>query len=210
MAIYIDSADRYVVEPLLRLGIFRGITTNPTILKKSHLAQDDLRVVYDWATGAGAEQVFMQTRGVDTAEIYDSALKLLDIGNRVVVKIPCVTNGLVAARKLANEGADILLTAVYSPVQALICKELQCWGIAPYVGRIIDNGIDGIRKVSDMVRILNDSTCHVVAASIRSVDILAQLAASGVQDFTVSPDVLAEALDLPESIQALKEFEQSS
>lgn len=209
MAIYIDSADRDIVEPLLKRGFFDGITTNPSILKKSGLTQKDLHDLYGWSVDAGAEKVFMQTRGVELTEIYDSASSLLDIGSRVIVKIPCVLNGLVVAEKLTAKKKNVLLTAVYHPVQALFAKELDCWGIAPYVGRMTDNGLDGINCTGEMVKILRETKCHVLAASIRSIDDWSRLAALGVQDFTVSPVILTEALNLPESVEAVKIFEKS-
>lgn len=207
MAIYIDSAERDEVEKLLSIGIFKGVTTNPTLLRKSGLQQNDLHDFYKWAVAAGSEHVFMQTRGFNKEQIYSSALRLLEIGSRVIVKIPCVSDGIKVANKLVQEGANILLTAVYHPVQAQIGNAIKCWGIAPYVGRMTDNGVDGIDYTVKMAEILKNTDCQVLAASIRDINQWAILAAKGISSFTISPSVINEALDLQDSTNALINFE---
>jgi transaldolase len=50
--LYLDSADQKSVEPLLKTGLFKGVTTNPVILQKSNLTNNDLPQIYRWVSAA--------------------------------------------------------------------------------------------------------------------------------------------------------------
>lgn len=207
MGLYIDSAVRHEVEPLLALGVFSGVTTNPTILHRAGLAQDAHREVYEWMVNAGAGEVFFQARGVDRATLHSEGSALARIGDRVVVKLPATPDGIAAAVDIVGEGAPVLLTAVYHPAQAILAREVGARYIAPYVGRMTDQGRDGVRSVATMVDILRGSTCRILAASLRSADDISILAASGVPDFTLSTQVCEEVLADELTVKAAQEFE---
>ena len=63
MRLYLDTADRGAAESLLATGLFAGVTTNPTILRRASKGVGDLREIYRWATAAGAREVFLQAWG---------------------------------------------------------------------------------------------------------------------------------------------------
>lgn len=207
MTLYVDSADADAVPPLLATGLFAGITTNPTILARSELGQDDLPDVYEWATAAGARTVFMQALGTDRDQLLDSGRGLRSIGDRVAVKVPATRAGASAARALADEGTSVLLTAVYHAAQALLAEAAGSHFIAPYVGRMTDNGRDGIAEAVRMRTILADGSTRVLAASLRSIDDIAALSAGGVQDFAIPVLLCEELLADPLTVEAAANFE---
>jgi hypothetical protein len=51
---YVDTADRDDAEPLLRSGLFYGITTNPTLLDSTGVKVSELDDFYAWAVDCGA------------------------------------------------------------------------------------------------------------------------------------------------------------
>lgn len=209
MALYIDSANRALVEGLLEVGIFSGITTNPTILERSGVAQDSHPEVYRWADAAGARDIFLQARGEDAKTLVDVGLRLASLGPSVIVKLPATKAGITATEKLVAAGHRTLVTAVYHPAQALLAQAAGAEFIAPYVGRMTDHRRDGLASTAQMAQILQGSRCRVLAASLRSLDEVANLAAAGVPDFTMS-ETLCEALladDL--TIKATKAFEDA-
>lgn len=61
MRLYLDTADRPLAEPLLRTGLFWGVTTNPLLLQAAGLKTAQLPEFYAWATGLGAKEVFFQS-----------------------------------------------------------------------------------------------------------------------------------------------------
>jgi TalC/MipB family fructose-6-phosphate aldolase len=207
MTLYVDSADRSALEPLLETGLFAGIATNPTLLARAGLDQDGLASFYAWAVERGAGTVFMQTLGSTPGDVVDSGRRLREIGEGVVVKVPATRAGLTAARMLADEGVPVLLTAVYHPTQALLAVAAGAHFIAPYVGRMNDNGRDGVGSAGLIHRISAEAGVRVLVASLRSVDDVAALAGAGVPDFALNPELAALMLADELTDRAAAEFE---
>src|SRR5690606_9852355 len=167
MTFYIDSADRELIEELWPTGIFRGVTTNPTILSRSGLGQDDLPALYTWLTDLGVDTFYAQVLGTTADAMLTSAATLLGLGP-VVVKVPATAAGFQVARKLVADGVRVLLTAVYHPVQAVAARDLGIQGVAPYVGRMTDAGRDGLGAVALMQQAIGSEPTRILAASLRS------------------------------------------
>lgn len=206
MAFYIDSADRDLIVDLWSTGVFAGVTTNPTILSRAGLAQADLPDLYGWVRDRGIETFYAQVLGTSTAEMLASARSLQELGP-LIVKVPAAPAGLAAARALVRDGVETLLTAVYHPVQALLARDLGAQGVAPYVGRMTDAGRDGVQGVIRMQRAIGSEPTRILAASLRSADDVAALAAAGVPDFTLGPAVARAIIADELTLKAVADFE---
>ncbi len=209
MTFYIDSADRELIEELWPTGIFRGVTTNPTILSRSGLGQDDLPALYTWLTDLGVDTFYAQVLGTTADAMLTSAARLLELGP-VVVKVPATAAGFQVARKLVADGVRVLLTAVYHPVQAVAARDLGIQGVAPYVGRMTDAGRDGLGAVALMQQAIGSEPTRILAASLRSLDDVATLAAAGVPDFTLGASVARALVEDELTQRAVAEFEAAA
>ncbi|MEU8270967.1 transaldolase family protein [Sphaerisporangium sp. NPDC049002] len=229
MTLYVDSAERSAVEPLLATGLFAGVTTNPALLARAGLTQADLPAVFAWATGAGAGHVFMQTLGTTGGEIVTAGRRIRGLGPEAVVKIPATREGLSAARVLSDEDVPVLVTAVHHATQALLADAAGARFIAPYVGRMTDQGRDGVAETIQMHRILSEGRTReltgpgtrevpgpgtltgpgtrVLAASLRSREDVAALAAAGVPDFALSAPLCEALLADEPTVAAAGQFE---
>lgn len=204
--LYLDSADLEAIRPLAETGVFVGVTTNPTILKKAGKGYQDIEKLDKTFVGLGLTERFYQAVGTTQTELVESAYRILDLGPGVCVKVPAVGDGLRAAYQLA--GNPILLTAVYHPTQALLAETLDVDWIAPYVGRMDDLDGKGVENTALMAYHLEDTDVGILAASIRSVDVLNQLMAVGVHDFTISTDLATKLITQPSAAEAWRVFEQ--
>ncbi len=209
MTFYIDSADRSLIEELWSTGVFGGVTTNPTILSRSGLSQADLTDLYAWLSGLGVQTFYAQVVGRTTEEMLTSAAHLRGLG-RVIVKVPATAAGYRAAGQLVADGAEVLLTAVYHPVQALLARDVGIQGVAPYVGRMTDAGRPGVEAVTQMQQAIGTEPTRILAASLRSADDVARLAAAGVPDFTVGEKVARAMLADELTLRAVDEFEAAA
>jgi TalC/MipB family fructose-6-phosphate aldolase len=207
VALYIDSADRAHVEELLAVGVFTGVTTNPTILERAGVPQDSQPEIYRWAAAAGAQEIFFQARGDDESTLVRAGVALAALGPRVIVKLPATRAGIAATAELASRGLRTLVTAVYHPAQALLARAAGAAFIAPYVGRMTDQGRDGLLNSAKMAQTLEGSDCRVIAASLRSLDDVAALAAAGVPDFTLSAPLCDALLADDLTVAAAQAFE---
>jgi transaldolase len=207
--LYIDSADRPLIAELWGSGVFAGVTTNPTILDRAGLGQREVPELYAWLTDLGVGTVFVQVLGRTRDEMLRAAEELRSMGP-VTVKIPATAEGLSAAGVLVGEGAQVLLTAVYHPVQALMARDCGIQGVAPYVGRMTDAGRDGVASVIAMQQAIGREPTRILAASLRSGDDIAGLAAAGVPDFTLGGPLARAVLDDELTSRAVEEFESAA
>jgi TalC/MipB family fructose-6-phosphate aldolase len=209
VALYIDSADRPLIAELWGSGVFAGVTTNPTILDRAGLGQREVPELYAWLTDLGVGTVFLQVLGRNRDDMLRAAEELRSLGP-VTVKIPATAAGLSAAGVLVDEGAQVLLTAVYHPVQALMARDRGIQGVAPYVGRMTDAGRDGVASVIAMQQAIGVEPTRILAASLRSGDDITRLAAAGVPDFTLGAPLARAVLDDELTCQAVEEFESAA
>lgn len=210
MRLYLDSADEAAVCDLLGVGIFTGVTTNPTLMEQSGLRYEQVPSFYSAVVDAGASEVFFQAAGGTSAAFEAHGRELASVGARVVVKVPATRAGLSAAAQLAGSGVAVLVTAVYTVAQAVAAGRLGARYIAPYVGRMTDAGRDGIAVVADMQRALRGSGTEVLAASIRTVDVIDALAVAGIDTVSIGPAVAASMLSDESTDSAARTFERAA
>jgi TalC/MipB family fructose-6-phosphate aldolase len=206
VALYIDAADRRLISELWSSGIFAGVTTNPTILDRAGLGQRDVPDLYAWLRDLGVGTVYLQVVGRTRDEMLRCAEAYRALGP-VTVKVPATAAGFSTAGVLVQEGVQVLLTAVYHPVQALMARDCGIQGVAPYVGRMTDSGRDGIASVVAMQRAIGTQPTRILAASLRSADDIGRLAAAGVPDFTLGGPLAQAVLDDELTRAAVDEFE---
>lgn len=212
MRFYIDSADITRIEPLLKTGVFHGVTTNPLILRRDGVPLGRLPDLADRLLSLGAREIFLQSWGGSAAALYSNGCRLASLDGRVVVKVPATRDGLEACLKLAGKGIRTCVTAVFSSFQPLLAVSVGASYIAPYLGRLNDAGRDGHAVIAGMSDALRNmlSPCEILAASIRGLDDAARLAQNGIRCMTLSP-ALAEGLFCePLTIDAARAFEEAA
>ena len=204
--LYLDSADRAQLAPLLATGLFAGVTTNPTILHRAGLGPADLPELLAWAREHGVTRFYAQATGRTVGEWRDSVARIAELGDDVVTKLVATQPSLTVAKEQVDAGCQVLVTAVYHPAQALLAAAAGAHEIAPYVGRATDQGRDGIALISAVARIAPG--VRVLAASLRSPDQVAAVAAAGAHDLTVSTAVASALLEDSLTLSAADEFEE--
>jgi len=205
--LYVDSADTERVGRLLAVGVVHGVTTNPTILERGGRTASEIPSLYARWVEEGAQEVFFQTWGGDRDAFLRNAAGILELGERVAVKVPATAEGFAAASALIRDGASVLVTAVYSVAQALACASIGVRYIAPYLGRMRDAGLDGADLITRMQAVCEGTDTNVLAASLRSPQDIVELRLAGVPYFTAAPDVLDALLHDPVSDSSAEEFD---
>ena len=136
--LFLDSASVDAWRELLPTGLFYGVTTNPTILRRDGVpcTVPDVAKLARTALGAGCQEVMVQAWG-GTVDAYEQcSLELLDAvgaADHLVIKLPLTSDGVVAAHRLRDE-AHLCMTACYGREQALIANALKASYLAPYLG----------------------------------------------------------------------------
>ena len=188
LRLYADSADLDAIEPLLGNGFVRGVTTNPTILARAGWTSADRPALARRWLDAGAEEVFFQAVGDSVEEMASDAARIQDLG--AVVKVPAVHAGWIVARRLGEAGWPTLVTAVYTVAQAACAGSMHARYIAPYLGRLCDERVDGHTLIARMTTALVGTSTVPLVASVRSSEDVGRLVLAGVRHITAAPAVV--------------------
>lgn len=209
MKLFIDSAERALLAPLLATGLFAGVTTNPTLLARAGIDVRQLPDFVTWLRDEGAKVIFVQAWGQTREDYLRCAADLLSRCGDVTVKVPVTAAGVAAVRSLEADGVRTLLTGVYNHVQVVPALVAGATYLAPYLGRMNDAGLDGISEIKHMQTVLDrtTTTTRILVASVRTPRDLTELAMSGVDDFTIAPALWHRMLSEPLTDAAVAAFE---
>jgi transaldolase len=211
LRLYIDSANPDDWDTYLATGMFYGVTTNPILLVKAGIEFkiDDLKKLAKTAFKLGANEIHLQVWGSEPEEMLEIGKKLAAIDPRVMVKVPINITGILLANQLINEGVNVTLTALHFAQQAITAVALGAKYAAPYLGRMMDSGLDGLNEVATMGRIIQElgSPLRLLVASIRKSEDLVTLTSGGLNTFTILPPIIHEMLENKLTDKAVASFD---
>ena len=188
MKIFLDTADTSLIQKHFATGLIDGITTNPTLIRKS--GRDPLEV-YQELKDLGVPDISMEVVGDADEMIKEGGALSLTFGKCCTVKVPCSVDGLKACKELSNAGIRVNVTLIFSQTQAILASKAGAKYVSPFVGRVDDNSFGGICLVKDIVKVFKEHfvTTEVLAASIRNVRDVGRLFEHGSDIVTMPPAV---------------------
>lgn len=191
MKIFMDTADVEEIKGFADMGVVYGVTTNPSLIAKSGRTQADvIPEICEVISGPVSAEVI----STDCAGMVEEAEKLAAIAENVVVKIPCIPQGLKAVNILSRKGIKTNVTLVFSMSQALLAARAGASYVSPFVGRLDDIGEDGIRLVADIAEVFNyhNISTEIIAASIRNLEHVDAAMLAGAHIATIPTKVLRQ------------------
>ena len=187
MKLFLDTADVKAVESRLSTGLISGVTTNPTLIRKSGKDPID---VYEELTKLGIKDISMEVVADTADEMLDMGVELAEeFEGATTVKLPCSVEGLKACKLLQDEYIRTNVTLIFSPAQAILASLAGATYISPFVGRMDDNSLDGIKLINDISNTLKVSRTEVLAASIRDPQSVSTAFAVGADICTIPVNV---------------------
>ena len=151
MKIFLDTADVDLIGKYHESGLIDGVTTNPTLIRKSGR---DPEQVYKELTIIGVDDISMEIVTDDYFEFLQEGRRLFEkFGEVTTIKVPCTPDGLRGCKLLSDEGIRVNVTLVFSPAQAILASKAGAAYVSPFVGRVDDNSFDGlnlIKQISDI------------------------------------------------------------
>ncbi|MBQ3088371.1 MAG: fructose-6-phosphate aldolase [Clostridia bacterium] len=210
MEYILDTADLAAIKHCNEFYPLSGVTTNPSIIAKENT--DFWALVKNIRDIIGPDKLFFaQTVQTKAEKIVEEACIMNEkSGGNFCVKIPICEEGLKATMELKKRGVKVLMTAIFTPAQALIAAKAGADYVAPYVNRL-DNIIgDGCEVVAQIVEQfeLYDLPCKVLAASFKNAEQVHKCASVGCQCVTVTADVLKAVITHPMTDAAIDGFEK--
>jgi transaldolase len=205
MKFFLDTANLDDIRKAAPWGIIDGITTNPSLIAKEGIAiEDQVRKITGLIDGDISAEVVSTT----SREMIAEGRRLARIHSNIVVKIPLIPEGIVAASALAKEGIRTNVTLCFSAAQALVAAKAGAYIISPFIGRIDDIGWPGMDLIKDIVSIYNNYgyKTQVLAASIRGPLHVVQAAKAGAHIATMPFKVLEQLFHHPLTDKGLDQF----
>ena len=190
MKIFLDTADISMIKPAYETGLLDGVTTNPTLILKSGR---QLREVIEEISESCPKLESISAEVVaDTAEeMLAQASNYYTIAPSITIKLPCTVEGLKACKFLSKLSISTNVTLVFSVAQAILASKAGATYISPFVGRWMDNSVDGIELIKNIRKAFDYSgtSTQILAASLRDVRQVEQSALVGAGVVTIPPVV---------------------
>ncbi len=172
MQFFIDTANLDQIREAKDLGILDGVTTNPSLMAKEGITGTNnilkhyktiCEIVKDGAVSA-------EVISTDFDGMIKEGLRLVDIAENIVVKIPMIKDGIKAIAWFTENHIKTNCTLAFSAGQALLAAKAGATYISPFIGRIDDIGWSGIALIEEIVDLytVQGFDTMVLAASIRS------------------------------------------
>ena len=222
--IFADGADKAALLALNADQLVKGITTNPTLMRKAGIA-DYEKFAREILNEIKEKPISFEVFSDEFPEMRRQALKITKWQKNVYVKIP-VTNtrsepSLPLIRELTQEGVRLNITAILTTdqvrdvVQALDPKVPAV--VSVFAGRIADTGRDPMSLMKENLKLVRQlPKAELLWASVREVLNIVQAELCGCDIVTVPPDILKKARslwhkDLAElSLDTVKMFAQDA
>ncbi len=205
MKIFLDTANLASIKLYNDMGLVDGITTNPSLLAKEggdpqKAMEEIVRIVKG--------DVSLEVVSTETSGMLEEGRRLRKYGNNVVVKCPLTAEGLKACKTLTSEGIPVNVTLCFSVNQAILAAKAGAKYVSPFIGRLDDNGQDGIHLIREIHEVFQNYkfSTQILVASVRHPMHVVEAAKIGADVVTLPPDVLGKMLKHPLTDIGLKNF----
>ena len=188
MKIFLDTAITEDVRKHYKSGLIDGLTTNPTLIRKSGRNHEE---VYQELKDIGIDDISMEVMGNTGNMISEGKRLQKKFGKCATIKVPCTVEGLLACRELAKEGIRGKVTLIFAVAQSILAAKSGAAYVSPFVGRVDDNSFGGLCLVKDIVNVYKEHVVRtqVLAASLRGVRDAARAFEYGADIVTMPPSV---------------------
>ena len=206
MKFFIDTADVKEIRELSATGLLDGVTTNPSLIKKSgRKINEVIEEICKIVPGPVSAEVTATT----FEEMIKEAEVLKKVADNVTIKVPLTWDGLKACKTLRNKKIMVNVTLCFSSSQALLAAKSGANFISPFVGRLDDIATDGMNLISEIKKIYsnyNNLNTEILVASVRHPRHVIEAAKIGADVVTLPPNVLKQLASHPLTDKGLDAF----
>ena len=202
--IYADGADKAGILDLYAKPYIKGLTTNPSLMKKAGI-KDYEAFAKDILQTVTAKPISLEVFSDEFSEMRRQAAKIKSWGANVYVKIP-ITNSrgessLPLIKDLGQEGVKLNVTALFSLKQvagvAAALNPAVPSVVSVFAGRIADSGVDPMPLIRACAPLLEEQPkAELLWASTREVLNIFQAEEAGCKIITVPHDIIAKAVKM--------------
>ncbi|MEN6521171.1 MAG: fructose-6-phosphate aldolase [Armatimonadota bacterium] len=205
MKFFVDTANVENIRKACSWGVVDGVTTNPSLVAKE--GRDFKKTILEICSIINGP-VSAEVVSLDAEGMVREAREIVEWHENIVIKIPMTKDGMIAVRKLSEEGIRTNVTLIFSLNQALIAAKAGATYISVFVGRLDDVGHEGMDVVHDTVQMLDTYSfdSEVIVASVRHPLHVVQAARVGAQVCTIPFAVLDQMFNHPLTDAGIEKF----
>ncbi len=193
MKILLATADLDEQRWAANAGLVDGLAPPAAMLDAT--AREELA---DLARRSGLP-VHVTVAALNAADIYRDGRELAKLGDGIVLHIPLIEEGILAARRLSAEGVRVVASLVVTAAQAVLAAKAGATGVSIPVDQLATFGHDGpdvVLTVRDAFA-ANGTECDIYATHPRTATEFARCAAAGADGAVLTPGALRELLIHP-------------
>ncbi len=205
MKFFADTADIADIQKLADTGLLDGVTTNPSLIKKS--GRDFIETVREIAAICPGP-ISAEVVALDHAGMLKEAEVLRKIADNIAIKVPLTPDGLRTCKALSDDGTMVNVTLCFSANQALLAAKSGASFISPFVGRHDDVGYPGMELIAD-IRLIYDNydfPTQILVASIRNPIHIHDSAKIGADVITAPPAIIWQMFKHPLTDNGIASF----
>ncbi len=205
MKFFIDTANLDEIKRGVEMGMVDGVTTNPSLIAKEDKPFEEIIAeICKVVSGPVSAEVV----SLDADGMVSEAKELVKIADNIVIKIPMITEGIKAVKRLTAEGIKTNVTLVFSSAQALLAAKAGASFVSPFVGRLDDIGTPGMDLIGDIVTIYDNYgyDSEVIVASVRSPQHVMDSALLGADIATIPLKVIEQLAKHPLTDIGMEQF----
>ena len=196
MKFFVDTAEIAEIKELHDTGLLDGVTTNPSLIKKS--GRDFIEVVKEICSICPGP-VSAEVVALDHDGMMKEAETLRKIADNIAVKVPLTIDGLKTCKALTGDGTMVNVTLCFSANQALLAAKAGATFVSPFVGRLDDISQPGIELIAD-IRLIYDNydfATQILVASVRNPIHILESAKIGADVMTAPAAVIRQMFKHP-------------
>ncbi len=196
MKFFIDTANVDQIREAATLGVLDGVTTNPTLLSREKGSyREILKEICSIVPGpVSAEVVSLEADGM-----VEEGKELCKIADNIIIKVPCIREGVKAIGMFKSEGIQTNATLCFSAPQGLLVAKAGATYVSPFVGRIDDVGSPGMELVRELVTIYGNYSyaTQIIVSSVRHSQHVYEAALIGADVVTIPFKVIEQLIRHP-------------
>lgn len=208
MKFFVDTANIEEIKELLETGLVDGVTTNPSLILKS--GRELIPTIKEICNLIPNLPVSAEVIATEHKEMVREGMKLAEIAENVVVKIPLTWDGIKATKSFSDAGVKTNVTLCFSAPQALLAAKAGATYVSPFVGRHDDIGYDGMNLIEEIRNIYDNYPeqlkTQILVASVRSPLHVLSSGVIGADVATIPPKVIKQLVNHPLTDRGLEAF----
>lgn len=208
MQYLLDTAEIESIKKAFELYPLDGVTTNPSIIAKEN--KGFISLLNQIRNIIGEDKMLhVQVLAKNAEQMIKEAKYLKNkIGGNIYIKIPVTAQGIKAIKSLKPHNFQITATAIFTPQQALMAAKAGADFVAPYVNRISNTNVSGIKVVREIVHLLkeNNLKTKVLAASFKNIQQIHEVTLNGAQAITAGVELTEKLLEHSGTSNSVEKF----